>query len=168
MGVPPSPYGHINNEFFIWMACSETTLLGMLCVVGISKWTQSFSKLRAEDLFAAILATAKNRICKKGERLGHGDPQLGTFTNTISEVASAKFHENLLTSSKPSMARLQALCAILTGSIGRMDDGLLLHLADLCYVKLMPQVGTYLLVIPSCLAIALPSPTLPSHYYPWF
>lgn len=85
--------------------------------------------------------TAKNEISKKGQRLAKGDPQLGAFSNTMSQKAYVEFNKKLIRAPQPNIARVQALCTLLTLAIGRMDDGLLVFIADLCSPYPMEQFG---------------------------
>lgn len=91
--------------------------------------------------YKAVHSTIKKELEAKGERAPDKDPQDNTGEDTLTEDQLILIFTELLKSSSVESCRDQAMCAWMTGTMGRSDDARLMYLADLLKPQLVKRLG---------------------------
>lgn len=101
-----------------------------------------------DDAYKATYTTIKNNISAKGKRpTGDVDPQDNTAEDTLTSQQYEQLMKLLLRSSKPECVRDRSIFAHLYASIGRADEGRMIHTADMMPPRPMKCIGAFSLCL---------------------
>lgn len=99
-------------------------------------------KLGDDDTYLAAYTTIKNNMSEKGKRpTGNEDPQNNTIEDTLNAHQYLKLMKLLSASNKPECIRDRSIFAYLYSSIGRADEGRMIHIADIMSPRPLKCIG---------------------------